>query len=279
MANKRTVLVALVLSLLTAGGVSAETDLKGCKDHPLFTRMGGFWIFECKKNFNQLDIRVDNNPKSEKNLKPEGDFSTTSYIFKKTPDQPTPPSDLQIMRNYQSAAKAKGGEVLVDRPGYTAMKFKRDAGTVYAVVSTGSGGYRMKVEVLEEKAMEQEVAANLMWDTLKKDGFIALQINFDTNKAVIKQESLSLIRQIVELMRSQPELKVSIEGHTDNQGTPPANKTLSLDRAKAVVASVAAEGVATSRMEAVGWGQEKPVADNRTEDGRAKNRRVELVKK
>ena len=279
MANKRTALAALVLALLTAGSANAETDAKGCKDHPLFTRVSGFWIFECKKNYNQLDIRIDNNPKSDKNLKPEGDVSTINYIFKKSPDQPNPPSDLQVMRNYQNAAKAKGGEVLVDRPGYTALKFVRDAGAVYAVVSTGNGGYRLRVEILDEKAMQQEVAANLIWDTLKKDGFIALQINFDTNKAVIKQESLPLIRQIIELMRSQPALKVSIEGHTDNQGTPQANKTLSQDRAKAVVAAVAAEGIASSRMEAVGWGQEKPVADNRTEDGRAKNRRVELVKK
>lgn len=279
MANKKIALAALALLLLFAGGAKAETDAKGCKDHPLFNRISGFWIFECKKNYNQLDIRIDSNPKSDKNLKPEGDLSEASYIFKKTPEQPTPPSDLQVMRNYQNAAKAKGGEVLVDRPGYTALKFKRDAGTVYAVVSTGSGGYRMKVEVLEEKAMEQEVTANLMWDTLKKDGFIALQINFDTNKAVIKQESLPLVRQIVELMRSQPGLKVSIEGHTDSQGTPAANKTLSQDRAKAVVAAVAAEGISSDRMGAVGWGQEKPVADNRTEDGRAKNRRVELVKK
>jgi OmpA-OmpF porin, OOP family len=115
--------------------------------------------------------------------------------------------------------------------------------------------------------------------TVKKDAFIALQINFDTNKAVIKQESLPQVQQIVELMRSQPGLKVSIEGHTDSQGTPTANKTLSQDRAKAVVTSVAEEGISSDRMGAVGWGQERPVADNRTEDGRAKNRRVELVKK
>ncbi len=279
MAYMKSMLAVLGLSLFFAAGAAAETDAKGCKDHPLFNRISGFWIFECKKNYNQLNIQVDSSPKSDRNLKPEGDLSTANYIFKKTPELQTPPSDLQVMRNYQNAAKAKGGEVLVDKPGYTAMKFKRDAGTVYAVVSSGSGGYRLRVEILEEKAMEQEVTANLMWDALKKDGFIALQINFDTNKAVIKQESLPLVKQIVELMRGAPGLKVSIEGHTDSQGAPAANKTLSMDRAKAVVAAVAAEGIAPNRMEAVGWGQEKPVADNRTEEGRAKNRRVELVKK
>lgn len=271
--------LAAVLLLSLPGFALAESDAKGCKDHPLFTRISGFWLFDCKKNFNQLPIRLDDDPKSARNLKPEGDLTTLAYIFKKTADTPNPPSDLQVMRNYQNAAKQKGGEVLVDKPGYTALKFKREAGTVYAVVRLGNGGYRLHLEILEEKAMAQEVTANLLWENLKKDGFIALQINFDTNKAVIKPDSLPLVKQIVDLMKSQPGLKVSIEGHTDNQGTPAANKTLSQDRAKAVVAAVAAEGVQAERMTAVGWGQEKPVADNRTEDGRAKNRRVELVKK
>jgi OOP family OmpA-OmpF porin len=271
--------IAAVLLLSSSGFALAESDAKGCKDHPLFTRISGFWLFDCKKNFNQLPIRLDDDPKSARNLKPEGDLTTLAYIFKKSADTPNPPSDLQVMRNYQNAAKQKGGEVLVDKPGYTALKFKREAGTVYAVVRLGNGGYRLHLEILEEKAMAQEVTANLLWENLKKDGFIALQINFDTNKAVIKPDSLPLVKQIVDLMKSQPGLKVSIEGHTDNQGTPAANKTLSQDRAKAVVAAVAAEGVQAERMTAVGWGQEKPVADNRTEDGRAKNRRVELVKK
>jgi outer membrane protein OmpA-like peptidoglycan-associated protein len=72
---------------------------------------------------------------------------------------------------------------------------------------------------------------------------------------------------------------VSIEGHTDNTGTAQGNKALSEERAKAVVAAVAAKGVAAARMGAVGWGQDKPVADNGTEAGRARNRRVEVVKK
>ena len=192
---------------------------------------------------------------------------------------PTPPSDLQVMRNYQNAAKQKGAAVIVDRPGYTALKFMRDGGAVYAVVSTGSGGYRLYLDILEEKAMTQEITANLMWEKLQKDGFISLQINFDTNKATIKPESMPLVKQIVDLMKSQPKLKVSIEGHTDNQGTASANKVLSLNRAKSVASAVAEGGIKADRMETVGWGQEKPVADNRTEEGRAANRRVELVKK
>lgn len=269
----------VMLSVLSTGLALADTDAKGCKDHPLFNRLSGFNIYECKKSFDQLIIKIDNNPKSEKNLKPEGDVTNIRYIFKKSPSAPTPPSDLQVMRNYQNAAKQKGGTVLVDRPGYTALKFMRDGSPVYAVISTGSGGYRLYVDVLEEKAMTQEITANLMWEKLQKEGFISLQINFDTNKATIKPESMPLVQQIVDLMKTQPKLRVSIEGHTDNQGTAAANKTLSFNRAKSVASAVAAGGIKADRMETAGWGQEKPIADNRTEEGRAQNRRVELVKK
>lgn len=274
-------LSAALLSTLAGGLAFAASDAKGCKDHPLFTRMNNYSIYECKNRYDQLVIKFDNDPKSDKNLKLEGDLTSLSYGYDST--QPgassSRPSELQVMRNYQNAGKEKGGEVIVDKPGYTALKFNREGSTVYAVVRGYSGAARIYLDVLEVKAMAQEVTANLMWDTLKKDGFVSLQINFDTNKSVIKTESMPLVRQIVELMKNQPALKVSIEGHTDNQGSAASNKTLSLDRAKAVIAAVAAEGIKADRMTAEGWGQERPVADNRTEEGRAKNRRVELVKK
>jgi outer membrane protein OmpA-like peptidoglycan-associated protein len=278
MKSGRIIVPFLLVSLLSAGLAYAEADARGCADHPLFTRMSGFFIYQCKKNYDRLVIKKDNKANSPANLQPEGDLTSIAYIFKKSASASSPPSDLQVMRNYQNAAKQKGGTVLVDKPGYTAMKFNRKDGAVYAVVRTGSGGYRLYVDVLEEKAMAQEVTANLMWDALQRDGFIALHINFDTNKAVIKPESMPVIQQIAELMKSQPALKISIEGHTDNQGSAAANKTLSLNRAKAVAAKVAAEGVKAGRMTTAGWGQEKPIADNRTEEGRASNRRVELVK-
>jgi outer membrane protein OmpA-like peptidoglycan-associated protein len=90
---------------------------------------------------------------------------------------------------------------------------------------------------------------------------------------------MALVDEICQLMSSNPSLKISIEGHTDNVGTPESNKALSDERAKAVLAAIVLKGISNSRMTAVGWGQEKPVADNRTEEGRARNRRVEIVKK
>ena len=127
--------------------------------------------------------------------------------------------------------------------------------------------------------MTQDVTAGDMLAALNKDGRITLSIHFDTGKATIKPESQKIVNEIAALLKGNSGIQVSIEGHTDNTGTPQGNRSLSEARAKAVVEAVAGLGVEASRMSAVGWGQDKPIADNATEDGRAKNRRVEVVKK
>jgi outer membrane protein OmpA-like peptidoglycan-associated protein len=108
---------------------------------------------------------------------------------------------------------------------------------------------------------------------------VTLYINFDTNKATIKPESKPIVDQIVVLLKDNFGLNVSIEGHTDSTGIPAKNKTLSQERAQSVVNALVAAGIDKKRLSAVGWGQEKPMADNKTEEGKAKNRRVEIVKK
>jgi OOP family OmpA-OmpF porin len=263
--------------LLVPMAAFAESDADGCKDHPLFTRIKNYYIVQCEKKYDQANIMIDEDPDSPKNLKPEGDRTFIKYQYEDSAG--TAPSYLQIRRNYQNAAKTLKANILVDRQRYTGMQIDKDSGRIYIGLELFNDGRTIDITILQQKAMEQEITANDMWQALQKDGFMALYINFDTNKSTIKQESTGIIDQIVELMKSQPSLELSIEGHTDSQGTPKRNKTLSLDRAKAVIKAVAKGGISESRMSPIGWGQEKPVADNRTEEGRAKNRRVEIVKK
>jgi outer membrane protein OmpA-like peptidoglycan-associated protein len=158
-------------------------------------------------------------------------------------------------------------------------KVTRDAKELWIEVYCDNGGQDFTITVVEKGGMNQDVTANDMLQALNAQGHIALYINFDTGKSAIKSESKPIIDQVVQLMRSNPDLKLGIEGHTDNVGNPNANKTLSEARAKSVMSEVVKQGIDAKRMSATGFGQDRPLADNQTDEGRAKNRRVELVKK
>lgn len=119
-----------------------------------------------------------------------------------------------------------------------------------------------------------------LYDRLMTEGkFITYGITFDIGKSVIKEESLPEINRIYKLMTDNPSVKFEVQGHTDNTGNPAQNQTLSEERAKAIVAKLVEMGIAANRLSAVGKGQNSPIADNSTDEGRAKNRRVEFIKK
>jgi OOP family OmpA-OmpF porin len=99
-------------------------------------------------------------------------------------------------------------------------------------------------------------------------------IHFKTDRAEIESRSFELLDSVVAVLASHDQLNIQIEGHTDNQGSAAYNKGLSQRRAEAVVAYLVKKGIARSRLTARGFGLEKPIADNGTEDGRAQNRRV-----
>jgi OmpA-OmpF porin, OOP family len=135
--------------------------------------------------------------------------------------------------------------------------------------------------VVEKKALEVKASllpAEAMKRELDTKGHVALYINFDFDKADIKPDSQPIIDQIVKLLKNDPSLNLTVEGHTDNVGTPAYNMKLSEARSQSVVAALANEGIEPGRLKAVGYGQNKPIADNTSDEGRAKNRRVELVK-
>jgi len=249
-----------------------EADEEGCKDHPLLSRMKGFVIGSCESNFDAVEFYVG----EDKAQILEGQKTLINYYLSE--GQPTP-SELQILRNYANAVKAIGGAVIYQSDIYISLKIVKGASQVWVAVAPANNGTVYSVTILEIGEMTQDVTAGDMLAALNKDGRIALSIHFDTGKATIKPESQRIVAEIAALLMANPGLQVSIEGHTDNTGTPQGNKSLSDDRAKAVVAAVVGQGVEAARMSAVGWGQDKPVADNATEEGRAKNRRVEVVKK
>lgn len=118
-----------------------------------------------------------------------------------------------------------------------------------------------------------------LYDKLLTDGkIITYGITFDVGKSTIKPQSMGTINEIFSILKKYPDLKFSVEGHTDNTGKAEMNQSLSEDRAKAVKDKLVEMGIEASRLSSKGFGMSKPIDKNATTEGRAKNRRVEFVK-
>lgn len=264
----------LLLLLLTCNATWAQEDKEDSKDHPMFNRMSNFYIAEYNNSFDAVEFQVGNN--DYKNL--EGNKTFIRYAFDETKGKA--PSELQIVRNFDKAVKNAGGKIIwqeADR-GYSVYNFKKSGTDIWVIVEGFNSGFGYYLTVLEMTEMKQEITANEMLEALNTNGFIALYINFATGKSIIEEASMGTVKQIAEMLKQNEDLKVSIQGHTDNVGTPEANKTLSGQRAESVKKELIKQGIAATRLNSKGMGQESPVADNRTEEGRSKNRRVEIIK-
>ena len=286
MKSRAKVLCALFFMLLASVVAFGEEDGEGpkYKDAPYFSGMPNYTITEADdKEFD--DFRFYN---AKNCTTVEGKKFFRSYTLKENAKQA---SDLQISRNYANAVRNMGGTILfegecsgvecAENCGYRMMvgKVKKGTSELWVEVVPFNEGYNYYLTLVEKEAMKQDVTYSGILKTLNTEGHIALYINFDTGKSTIKPDSQNIIHQIVAMMKDNPDLRIGVEGHTDNVGNPKSNQTLSEDRAKAVVAAIEKEGIDTKRLSAAGFGQDKPIADNKTEEGRAKNRRVELVKK
>jgi outer membrane protein OmpA-like peptidoglycan-associated protein len=286
MTKLKSLTILLVIIAANSFIYAQGTDAEGCKDHSMFNRMPNFYIGSClEKDFDGHDFFTGKyNESSEAiNERVEGKYFEIAYYDQKFDETSSGTSALQIFRNYENALKKVGAKFIVnefDPSGSSrlvAVMKKDNMETWFDLNDCIDGRYGFVI--VQKQLMEQVIQANEMLEALNKDGFIALDILFDTGKSTIKQESQPIVDQIYNLLKDNPSLNVSIEGHTDNIGNAADNKKLSDARAKAVMDALVAKGIAKNRLSSVGWGQEKPVADNRNEAGRAKNRRVEIVKK
>ena len=149
---------------------------------------------------------------------------------------------------------------------------------VHARLESMSAGW-----VVVEREGFVQTSALLPADALKRkldaDGRVAIQVNFAVDRAEILPDSQPQIQQVLALLRQDPALRLSVEGHTDSTGTAARNRPLSEQRAQAVVAALTTQGIEATRLSAAGFGDSRPVADNAAEEGRARNRRVELVRR
>ena len=324
MQNKIVFCLLGMFMLTTSIAFAQGQDVEGSKDHPLISRFAGSTIvYYDVKQFDEYILalgkvewerdedykRVFNLTKS-KQL--EGKVTRIQY------DAPEDRSTLEIYRNYESALKRAGFEILfagareelgkdfgeaaynamrnvrgdyfhyldsyLEHQRYIAAKLSRPEGDVYISIFVSMTLHKrnpvIQADFIEIKPMEEGlVTADTMMEDMTRTGRVVIYgIYFDTGKADVKPESEPVLKEMVKLLQQNSELKLYIVGHTDNVGDLTHNMKLSQNRADAVVKTLVSKyGVDTKQLKAYGVGFLAPVASNKTEEGRAKNRRVELV--
>jgi OOP family OmpA-OmpF porin len=277
----RTLFVALA-ALTVASTAFAQPDAEGSADFPGISRMPNTWL----QTYNHLQydafkfpIATVHNQYQYQSVEGERYF-----IRYKVKEGAATTSPLQEVRNYENAAKAAGGTVVWDlmngsNGGEATFKLHKGSSEIWVYINAYTNQYELNIVVEQVMAQEVTVDAASMASNIADNGSVAIYgINFDTASSVIKPESEPAIDEIAKLLTNNPTLKVYIVGHTDMVGDAASNVKLSQARAQSVItALVSKHGIAAARLLAFGNGPYAPVASNKTDDGRARNRRVELV--
>jgi outer membrane protein OmpA-like peptidoglycan-associated protein len=277
--NFKPVLVVITI-LIASSAVSlraqdaqpeAQPDSEGCKDSPLITRMSGSFIASCNnKDYDQFTMPVGKNADGEIDKTFEGEYHDWTYNTREGT------SEIQVFRNVETAVKKGGFTIDFSNPTGALTAHK---GNTWLNIQNSGSYYIQTIVAVKEMQQEMTADASSLAGEIEKSGHVAIYgILFDTGKATIQPASEKTLQQIAQLLAEHSDWKLRIEGYTDNVGQAAANQALSEKRAQAVVAWLAGHSVEPARLAAKGMGAANPVADNSTDDGRAKNRRVELVK-
>ncbi len=294
---------SVVLTFLAAGAICGigYADIAGSQDHPLISRYPGSQIMDYSmKDFDGYPL-----PTAVVNKRPASPVNVQGKVTRIYYQNPKGRSTLEIFSNYDQALKQAGfqdvfrcegaacgigsfwttfNKTMLSGSGdplrYVAAKLKKGKLETHVAVMVSPGA--TSLHVIEGQPMEAglvEVNAAVMADEIDRFGHVNLYgIYFDTDKADLKPESSAAIDQIAQLMQGRPALKLHVVGHTDNTGTLAHNMQLSADRATAVVTALSSRHkIGAARLMPHGVGPLAPVAANTKEEGRAKNRRVDLV--
>jgi OmpA-OmpF porin, OOP family len=271
--KKLSAFLVFTILILTSISFAQETDKEGSQDHPLLSRIPNYYISD------QIikDFDVFTSPYINEDNVWEGKLTQTNYSAKEGSKQL---SFIQIVRNYENAVKKLGGKTLLSDGRVYHGKIEKNKGVTYISAEAFNEGRDYTLIIVENKLMEDEVTidAAALNKGISETGKIAIYgIYFDSGKSVIKPESKSTIDEIVKMLEQNPKLKIFVVGHTDSDGSVESNMKLSSDRAAAVVKELTENGISASRLKSSGVGPYCPVESNHTEEGKAKNRRVELV--
>jgi outer membrane protein OmpA-like peptidoglycan-associated protein len=265
-----------ILSLAIASSTAAAADRPGCVDHKLLpTRMPDYVLSDCTtKEFDGYDFFTLKPPKHHE----EGKFTSLTYSIERGKSEQ---SALAVVRNYEAAITKIGGTIAgIDLRRWVNGSVVVDGKELWVEAEKGNG--KIWIRVIEKGQMAQHIVADAasFSNDLARTGHVAVYgIYFDTGKAALKPESTPALEEVAKLLKGDAALKLWVVGHTDAVGKVDDNMKLAQARADAVVTALTtAHGIAAARLKGFGVGPLAPVAGNDAEEGRAKNRRVELVK-
>ncbi len=255
-------------------------------EHPLIRPFPGSTLNEkmCKNmDYNEYSFHVlDTKTNKKTKVDVKGKYWKLLYTLY-APDGKWDRSHsvLEYKENYKSEALKHNGQVKYDKGNELVFTIPDEkGGTTWAHLFI-TNGCQQNLVIVEEAALDTklEFGPAEMKSALDKDGYIELyDILFDSDKATLKVESSKQLMDVLQLLKGNPGLKLEIHGHTDDQGNDDYNMSLSKQRAEAIVSFLLLFGIDTTRLIPKGYGESKPIATNSTEEGRAKNRRVELKK-
>jgi OOP family OmpA-OmpF porin len=267
------------VSLLFCSLSYSQEDIKGSKDYPLFNRMPGYRIMHYKEN--EFDVNKNFLDEKGKKMTVEGHSYYFNYGIKKGEKKTSGP---RVLRNYMNAVTKAGGKVVYEEGCCNVyLKLEKNNRITWVRVKAYKDAGSYQVWIVEEAEMEQDIVvdANAMLNDINSKGSVALYgIYFDFDKSDVKPESDPTLKEIAKLLSENPKLNLFVVGHTDNVGNFDYNMKLSESRAKAVVKELVSKyNIDKKRLTPAGVGPLCPVTTNDTEEGKATNRRVELIKK
>lgn len=263
----------VMMAVLTVLAVAAEQ-----KEHSFIRPIQGFTLWDSEfKNYSAFEFKVEQEDGSIEKKLVNGEYRELIYEYEKSDHEFSP---MEIIKNYREEALSKGGEVLSSDD--VAIDFKLplpEGGTAWAHLWAQDNYYELTI--VDQEGFEKQLtfSAVEMKKKLDAEGHVIIYgIKFDFNKAELKVGSERVLVEMVRLMKNYPDLKIEIQGHTDNVGGREYNLDLSENRAQTVRDFLLLYGIEPSRMIIKGYGFDVPLAGNETEEGRALNRRVELKK-
>jgi len=313
MKKVRIILVTVALMISTNLFAQRTSDIEGGKDYPLVSRFSGSIMeYYQLKNFDRYFILSLNDNKIS-NYEVDGKITRIQYSVGKEH------SVFEIDKSYENSLKKAGFKILTtlddkncgvnlqeqlyndefnglnklprealnpgdDEFAYLAAKKETDNNDIYIVVYTAfeRGDLLITFDAIEVQGMDNNlVTVKNIAEDISSSGHIAIyDILFDTGRSNIKPESETALKNIAEYLNAHPEKKFIIVGHTDNTGDFDANIKLSLDRATTVITELTTKfGINAEQLKAYGDGSTSPIATNSSNEGKAKNRRVEIVEK